>query len=173
MKTHTEQHLAANYMGAVAHLLSGRSGRHAEFIEKVELILSGNEPHALQLMQFNQRVRQTGRPTIWMHLSADAPSCPQIGLVVRSGEQVFSIENCYLWSTPNGGTTHLVPDNFQMGSFVFDDDLRLHHLPRPPARSFKAAQNGMIRAYVALRRIETEQLERGEEFSLPQFAKAA
>ncbi|WP_344691163.1 hypothetical protein [Sphingomonas cynarae] len=66
-----------------------------------------------------------------------------------------------------------MPDNFQMGSFVFDDDLRLHHLPKPPARSFKVAHKGIVRAYVELRRIEASQIDRGEEFSLPQLAKAA
>ncbi len=171
MKKHTDQQLAANYMGALAHLLSGGAGRHVEFIDKVELIISGSEPHAMQLMQFNQRVRQTGRPVIWIHIAADVPNVPQIGLVARSGEQVFTIEYCCLWSTPNGRTTHLVPDNFKTGSFVFDDELRLQHRSKAPAGSFKAAEKGMIRAYSNLRRLEAEQLRRGDEFILPQLAR--
>lgn len=173
MTTRTDQQLAANYMGAVAHLLGGRSGKHEEFIDKVELILSGREPDAMQLMQFNHRVRTTGRPVIWIHLMPEAPQVPLIGLVARSGEQVFTIEHCSLWSTPNGKVTRLVPDNFQMGAFQFDADLHLQHLPKPPARSFEAARNGMIRAYTRLRRLEAEQLDRGDVFALPELAKAA
>lgn len=173
MTAHTDQQLAANYMGAVAHLLGGRPGNHAEFIDKVELIFSGSEPEAMQLMQFNERVRRTGRPVIWIHLMEDTPNMPLIGLVARSGEQVFTIEHCWLWSTPNGKVTCLVPDNFQMGAFQFDAGLRLQHLPKPPARSFEAARNGMVRAYTRLRRLEAEQLERGDVFTLPEHAKAA
>ena len=127
----------------------------------------------MQLMQFNHRVRSTGRPVIWIHLMPDAPHVPLIGLVARSEEQVFTIEHCCLWSTPNGKVTRLVPDNFQMGAFQFDADLKLQHLPKPPARSFEAARNGMVRAYTRLRRLEAEQLERGEVFALPELAKAA
>jgi len=174
MKKFTDQELAANYMGAVAHFFSGEPGRHAEFIDKVELILSGNEPHALQLMQFQGRVRTTGRPVIWIHHTAEAPNMPTIGLVALSDDdQVYMIEMCLLWSTPNGKRTCLVPDNFKMGSFEFDDELRLIHLPKAPARNFSSATNGMVRAYRRLREIEVEQLKRGDVFDLPQLAKAA
>ncbi len=173
MTTRTDQQLAANCMGAVAHLLGGRPGLNAEFIDKVELILSAHEPHALNLMQFCDRVRRTGRPTIWMHLAEGHENIPSIGLVARSGGQAIAFEQCWLWSTPNGKVTHLIPDNFKMGSFVFDADLRLRHLPKPPMRNYDTAQKGMIRAYLALCRIETEQLARNAEFRLPQLATAA
>ena len=174
MTEFTSQQLAANYMAAIAHLLGGEPGRHEEFIDKVELILSGNEPHALQLMQFYGRVRATGRPVIWIHHSEDAPNVPSIGLVALSGDdQVFTIEMCLLWSTPSGKRTYLVPDNFKMGSFEFDDELRLIHQPKLPARSFSAAKTGMVRAYRRVREIEAEQLKRGDIFELPQLVKAA
>lgn len=38
MSEDENQKLAANYMGAVAHLLGGRPGCHADFIDKVELM---------------------------------------------------------------------------------------------------------------------------------------
>lgn len=173
MTKFTDQQLAANYMGAVAHFLGGRPGRHAEFIEKVEVLLSGSEPHAMQLMQFTGRVRSSGRPVIWIHHMEGAPGVPLIGLVAQSGEQTYTIENCVLWSSPNDRTVSLVPDNFKMGSFEFDDALRLRHRPKAPAGSFRAAQTGMIRAYRRLREIEREQLERGDTFTLPQLVRAA
>lgn len=173
MTKFTEQQLAANYMGAIAHCLGGRPGRHEEFIARVEVILSGNEPHAMQLMQFTSRVRQTGRPVIWIHHMEDAPGVPLIGLVASAGDQVFTIENCMLWSPPNGRTTQLVPDNFKMGAFAFDDELRLNHLPKAPARNLDAARNGIVRAYRRLRQVEVDQLERGDVFALPQLARAA
>jgi len=173
MTNYTDQQLAANYMGAIAHLLGGSPGRHQEFIKKVELILSGNEPHALQLMQFTGRIRATGRPMIWIHHTKEAPQMPLIGLVAQAGDQVYTIENCMLWSTPNGRTTHLIPDNFKMGAFEFDGELRLNHLPKAPARSIQAARTGIVRAYRRLLQLEQEQLGRGDVFVLPQLAKVA
>ncbi|MBX9816214.1 MAG: hypothetical protein K2X76_16060 [Sphingomonas sp.] len=169
----SDQQLAANYMGAVAHLLGGAPGRHLEFIDKVELILSGSEPHALRLMQFTKSVRETGRPVIWIHHTKETPQIPQIGLVAQAGAQVHVIENCMLWSTPNGLTTRLVPDNFRTGAFEFDDQLRLNHRSKAPARSIQGARAGIVRAYRRLLQLEQEQLERGEAFALPQLAKAA
>jgi hypothetical protein len=173
MKTHTDQQLAANYMGAVAHLLGGRPGRFAEFIDKVELILSGQEPHAAGLMRFRDAVRDTGRPVIWMHVSADAPNVPLIGLVAQAGHQCLVVEHCCLWSTPNGKLTRLVPDSFKMGAFQFDRHLNLIHQPKPPTLDYADATNGMIRAYSCLRRLEAEQLARGDRFELPELATAA
>ncbi len=173
MTIRNERQIAANYMGAVAHLLGGQPGRHQEFIQKVELILSGNEPHAMQLMMFAEAVRRTGRPLIWICHSEDAPHVPSIGLVAMAGDQVFTIENCMLWMSANGDRACLIPDNFKFGAFKFDDDLRLRHMKKAPARNHKSATAAMSRAYVRLREIETEQRERGDAFSLPELAKAA
>jgi hypothetical protein len=173
MSTTNDQQIAANYTGAVAHILSGKPGRHAEFIQKVELILSGNEPHAMQLMQFSDRVARTGRPVIWIYHSAASLGVPQIGLVALSGGQVYMIENCWLWA-PNGrGRAHLIPDNFAFGAFRFDDQLRLRRAPTPPVRTFEAARPKIVDTYVRLREIEAEQRQRGEAFLLPVLAKAA
>lgn len=173
MTAFTDQQLAANYMGAFAHLLGGRPGCHQEFIAKVELILSGNQPHIMQLMQLSGWVRETGRPVIWIHHWPDAPHVPQIGLVAIADDQVYAIENCMLWTSPNSRVTQLVPDDFKMGAFQFDDALRLRHLPKAPARSISAAETGISHAYVQLRQLEAEQLKRGDIFVLPELAKAA
>lgn len=167
------QQIAANYMGAVAHLLSGRPGRDQEFIQKVQVILSGSEPHAIQLMSFAQTVRRTGRPVIWICHSLDAPHVPSIGLVAMVGEQAFTIENCMLYMPAAGDRACLVPDNFKFGAFKFDDDLRLRHLPKAPSKNHKSATASMSRAYVRLREIEVEQWKRNEVFPLPELAKAA
>lgn len=169
MSTIKNQKIAANYMGAIAHALSGGAGRHREFIDKVELILSGAEPRALQLMQFTNRVRETGCPVLWIHQSADAPGVPRIGLVARDSGQVYSIENCMLWMRAGGDRLQLVPDSFAMGAFRFDDKLRLRHLANAPAKNFDAAVPGMMRAYSRVRDIEVEQRKRGDVFSLPSY----
>jgi hypothetical protein len=168
-----DRRIAANYMGAVAHLLGGHPGRHGEFIKKVELILSGREPHAFQLMQFGDSVRRTGRPVIWIHHMHDVPNVPQIGLVALDGGRLHVIENCMLWMSHSDSRARLVPDNFTLGAFRFDDQLRLRHTPKAPARSFNADSPSMSRAYVRLRAIEAEQRERGDEFALPELAQAA
>lgn len=167
------QKIAANYMAAVAHLLGGRSGLHDEFIRKVELILSGSEPHALQLMQFSETVRRTGRPVIWIHHPEDWNNFPQIGLVALAGEQVFMIENCVPWMRASDDRAHLIPDCYKMGAFRFDDDLRLQYFRKSPASGFKSAIKSIARAHIRLREIETVQRERGDVFTLPQLAKAA
>ena len=173
MTKFTDQQLAANYMGAVAHVLSGEPGRLDEFIDRVELILSGDEPHALRLLQLHGRVQHTGRPVIWIHHMKDGTGVPLIGLVAPAGDQIYTIENCMLWTSPNGKTTQLVPDNFKMGAFSFDKELRLKHFSKAPARNLKAAETGIVRAYRRLRQIENDQLQRGDVFALPELAKAA
>lgn len=165
--------IAANYMGAVAHLLGGKPGRYAEFIAKVELLLSANAPHARQLMQFTTSVQQTGRPVIWIHHSAGMPHQPQIGLVAICDGRTYFIENCMLWQSSRNSRAVLVPDSFSLGAFRFDDDLQLRHASKAPARSFAAAERRMVNTYSRLLEIEREQRVAGEMFTLPQLAKAA
>lgn len=169
----TEQQRVANYMGAFAHLLSGRAGRHAEFIDKVEIIVSGAEPHALQLMQFTAGCRLTGRPTLWIRPNPEIPNVPEIGLVANVDGQARIYENCMLWLRSDGDRAMLVPDNFRFGAYRFDDNLQLKFIAKAPARSFKRAEPGMIHAYDRLADLEHKQLERGDIFALPQLAKAA
>ncbi len=173
MSEDENQKLAANYMGAVAHLLGGRPGCHADFIDKVELILSGSEPHAMQLMQFTDTVRRTGRPVIWIHHPEAWDGMPQIGLVAMAGGQTFTVENCMLWMRASDDRAHLIPDNFKMGAFRFDDDLHLRHVRKSPASSYGSAKTSLVRAYSRLREIEHEQRLRGDAFPLPQLARAA
>jgi hypothetical protein len=173
MPTVNDQQIAANYMGAVAHLLGGRPGRDQEFIQKVELILSGSEPHTMQLMMFAKTVQRTGRPVVWICHSAEAPHVPSIGLVAMAGDQAFTIENCMLWMSATSDRACLIPDNFKFGAFKFDDELRLRHMRKAPAQNHKSSAASMSRAYIRLREIEAAQRERGEVFSLPELAKAA
>lgn len=168
-----DQKIAANYMAAIAHLLSGRPGRNEEFIEKVDLLLAGNMPDIWQLMQFTSRVRETGRPVIWIHYAEDCPFMPFIGLVASIGGQIYSIENCVLWKSATESRARLIPDDFKMGAFRFDDDLRLRHAPKAPARNLTAAEASIVRANEQLREIEAAQRERGDVFALPELAKAA
>lgn len=51
MTSMTDQQRIGNFMGALSHLLCGKPGRDAEFIRKTQLVVSGAEPHTLQLMQ--------------------------------------------------------------------------------------------------------------------------
>lgn len=169
----TDQQRAANYMGAIAHLLGGRPGAAAAFIERVELILSGDEPDALQLMQFRQRSLVSGRPVLWVHVAQENPTVPSIGLVVPVDDQVRIFENCMLWIGAEGGRARLVPDSFDWGAYRFDDELRLRHVAKAPAKSFDAAKAGMARAYRRLLKLEVEQIERGGELPLPELARAA
>lgn len=169
----TDQQRAANYMAALAHLLGGRPGRHAEFIERVELILSGDEPDVLQLMQFTGRALTTGRPVLWVHVARDNLTVPSIGLVAPVDGQARVFENCVLWVGTEGGRARLVPDSFEWGAYRFDDVLRLRHVGRAPARSFETATAGMVRAYRRLIRLEIDLIERGGTLPLPELAKAA
>lgn len=163
------QRQVANYMGALAHALGGRPERHLEFIDKVELILSGDPPNPVQLMRFADRVRTSGRPLLWIHHSEDVPTIPDVGLVARAFGTVHVFENCAMHLAADDDRIRLVPDNFRMGAFRFDDELRLRHTARAPAVSYDAAQDRIVDAYVRLRRIEAEQLDRGDVFALPQL----
>ena len=173
MTSFTDQQRAANCMGSFAHLLSGSAGRHPEFIDKVDIILSGAEPHAWQLLQLAPRVSKTRRPLLWVHYTEDYPAMPQIGLVAMHGGQTYVIENCALWMAPSGDRARLVPDDFKMGSFLFDDELRLQRLKKAPAKDVERAAPGILRAYNRLLDLQIEQYERGEVFSLPELHKAA
>jgi hypothetical protein len=169
MNTFENQKTAANYMGALAHALGGRPGRHREFIEMVEVILSGSPADGLELTQFVDQVREDGRPVLWLHQSADTPNVPDIGLVIRVGSQVKVFENCMLCAPRGRGPLQLVPDCFNMGAFRFDEKFRLRHLERAPASDFETASESMIRAYVQLRAIEAAQRARGDVFELPTY----
>ncbi|MCP3732694.1 hypothetical protein M9978_19940 [Sphingomonas sp. MG17] len=168
-----QQEAVAQYMGAFAQLLSGQPGRHDEFIDKVDLLIAGSEPNALRLMQFTNRVRTTQRPVIWIHFMHEEPNVPQIGLVAAAGGQVHIMENCMLWLSKRDSRARLVPDSFKLGAYQFDDELRLRRLQKAPARNFKAARPAMIRAYDRLLEIQAEQRQRGDEFRLPELARAA
>ena len=173
MANDNDQKLAANYMGAIAHALGGRRGRHREFMEKVELILSAYAPNAFTLMQFVGEVRRTGRPVLWFHIDSETPNFPHVGLVAKSGDQVYTVEMCLLWVPEKGGRATLIPDNFETGSFRFDDKLNLRHSRQTPIAEFNAATPGMVRAYSRLRELEHEQLLNGDSFVLPQLVRQA
>ena len=110
---------------------------------------------------------------LWVHHSRDMPQLPQIGLVAHGGDQVYFIESCMLWMSPKEDRASLIPDSFEMGAFRFDDQLQLHHTPKAPARSFKAAEAAMARAYRKLHSIALEIEQHGAEASRLHQAVAA
>lgn len=114
-----------------------------------------------------------GSPRLWVHVNPEVPQVPQIGLVVPIDGQTRIFEACMLWYASKGDRTRLVPDSFTYGAYRFDDDLGLRHVAKAPARTFKAAEPGMILAYRCLREIEAKQLDRTETFKLPELARAA
>lgn len=168
-----DQHLVANYTGALAHLLGGRTGRQKAFVQNVSPIISGTEPSGEVLMHFANHVRRTRRPVLWVGLVQDKVNVPAIGLVAMVDKKLQIVEHCMLWMSETGDRALLVPDNFRFGAFRFDRNFNLRFLPRAPSRSFEAAEVSMSRAYVRLREIEADQLMRGDVFDLPQLAKAA
>ena len=168
-----DQHLVANYTGALAHLLGGCPGCQRAFIQNVSPIISGTEPSGEMLMQFANHVRRTRRPVLWVGLAQDRVNVPAIGLVAMVGKNLQIVEHCMLWMSETGDRALLVPDNFRCGAFLFDRNFNLRFLPKVPSRSFEAAASAMSRAYVRLREIEADQLMRGEVFDLPQLARAA
>lgn len=172
MSSFTDQQRVANFMAALATLLCGKPGRHAEFIQKVELIVSGVEPNALQLMQVAPTLRATGHPLVWVH-PTDNPNVPRVGLAALCGGQSFLIESCMLWMGPGDDRASLVPDAFTLGSFRFKNDLKPRYSRRAPAASFEEATAGMVRAYDRLLELQMKQRERGDFFELPVLRKAA
>lgn len=44
MTSISDQQRIGNFMGALSHLLCGKPGRHAEFIRKIQVVVSGAEP---------------------------------------------------------------------------------------------------------------------------------
>ena len=168
-----QQKRIANYLAAFAHLLGGQPGRFTEFRDKVDIMLSGSAPHAFGLMQFASRVQTTGRPRLWVHQSAECPTVPQIGLVAQMGGGMHYIESCMLCLTGEDDRATLVPDGFNLGAYRFDHALNLEHITEPPASTFEAADEEMVRAYNRLIAIQTDQWERGDIFDLPHLAQAA
>lgn len=167
----TDQQRVGNFMGALSHLLCGKPRRHAEFIRKVELIVSGTEPHAMQLLQAEPTLRRTGTPLLWVQPTENV-HVPRIGLAALCGNQAFFVENCALWMAPGDDRARLVPDSFDMGAFQLKSDLRLRYSRKAPA-TFDDAMPGMVRAYDRLLDLQIRQRERGDVFELPVLQKAA
>lgn len=172
MTTVTDQQRVANFMGALSHLLCGKPGRQSEFNRRAEVIVSGLEPHAMQLMQVAPILRSTGVPLIWIH-PTDNPHRPRIGLAALCGGQSFFVESCMLWMGPGDDRASLVPDSFGLGAFRFKNDLKLRYSQRAPAKTFEDGMSGMVRAYERLLDIQVRQAERGQTFELPELCQAA
>lgn len=172
MNSINDQQRIGNFMLALSHLLCGKPGRDAEFIRKIQLVVSGAEPHAVQLMQAEPTLRRTGIPLIWIH-PTENPHVPRIGLAALCGGQAFFVEQCMLWMAPGDDRAHLVPDSFGLGAFHFKNDLRLRYSRKSPAATFENATPGMVRAYDRLLELQIKQRERGDVFELPQLMRAA
>ena len=162
---------AAKYMSAVARLLSGDDA-YPRFIGKVNVMLGGAPINLMNLMHWGGHVRAGGRPIIHFSMSGEH-SLPTVSLVAETNGRLHVIEMCMLWMGPADRRAQLVPDSFKMGAFALDDRLTLRHLTRAPARSFKAGEPGMIRAYDRLAELVAEQLERDQALPMPELLKAA
>ena len=165
--------MVANQIAALAQLLTGKAGRFDGLRDAADLIVGGTRPTAASLMQFRPHVFQSGRPTLWIHNDPELPNMPVIGLASEVMGRFHVIENCMLSLRPNGRRAVLVPDSFKFGSYKFRSDLRLIHSARAPAADYDTGQADIIRAYVRLAEIQTEQWDRGDVFSLPTLVKAA
>ncbi len=168
-----QQKRIANYLAAFSHVLSGRPGRFTEFRDRVDIMLGGSAPHVWGLMQFIDRVQETGRPLIWVHQPVENPQFPQIGLVVEVDDGMHFVENCMLCFAGEDDRATLVPDSFDRGSYRFDNALNLRRSADAPTPDFDCADGGVVRAYKQLNSIQAEQWERGDVFDLPHLAKAA
>ncbi len=168
-----QQRRIANYLAALAHLLTGKSGRFEEFIEKIELVVSGSPTNLHSLVQLGPWVRTTGRTLLWIHETQANPLIPDIALATLRGNQFQCFENCMLWMGPNEDRASLVPDNNLYGSFQFGDDLTLRHDANAPDKSFGPALPAQKRAYDRLHSINAEQGRRGDKFPLPETTKVA
>lgn len=171
MTSVTDQQRIGNFMAALSHLLCGKPGRHAEFIRKAEVVVTGAEPHAMALMQAEPTLRRTGIPLIWIH-PTENPHVPRIGLAALCGGQAFFVESCMLWMEAGDDRARLVPDSFDLGAFHFKNDLRLRYSRKSPT-TFDDATPGMVRAYDRLLELQITQRERSEAFELPVLQKAA
>lgn len=172
MNSINDQQRIGNFMLALSHLLCGKPGRNAEFIRKTQVVVSGAEPHAMQLMQAEPILRQTGVPLIWIQ-PTENPHLPRIGLAALCGGQSFFVESCMLWMAPGSDRACLVPDGFSLGAFHFKNDLKIRYSRKSPAASFDDATPGMVRAYDRLLDLQIKQRERGDGFELPQLMQTA
>lgn len=163
-----QQKVIANYMAAVAQLLTGSAKRFQEFNDKVQLICGGGPVHALNLLKWGDHVRATGRPILYFHATAEAPTVPQIALVSCIDGHLRVIENCMLTLGKNDRRARLVPDGFNLGAYVLGNDLTLRFLKRAPAKDYESAGDDMVRAYQRLIDLEAEQWEKGVIHPLPE-----
>lgn len=173
MKIIEQQQRVANFLAALAHLLTGKSGRFKEFREHADMTLAGASPCYRNLAYFSSQFRKPGRPLLWVHFSQENPSVPEIGLVTDVGSQKHYVENCILYLPKNADRAFLVPDGFKMGAYRFDNALNLRYRQNAPRQTFEAAREDVIRAYQRLSSVQAEQWDRGDVFDLPFHAKAA
>jgi hypothetical protein len=168
-----QQRRVGRFMTAVARTLAGDGSTLEDFTDRAELVVGGSLVDAPTLMQWAARTERSGRPIILFSPSG-ADTVPHVTLVARVDGQTHIVENCMLWMGKNDGRARLVPDNFQLGTFVFKDNLELLHLRRPPARNIDAAMPGMTRAYARLFETEVAIRKSGENTPMPSvLGKAA
>lgn len=151
---------AAAYMAAIARTLSNADVDLEAFIDRVELIVSGSTVNLITLLHWAAHVRATGLP-ILLFSPHDASGMPQIALVADVDGRTNVVENRLLWMVGESNRVHLIPDNFEMGAFVLEDDLRFRRVEHAPERNFEHAVSGIKRAYARLEAFDIQQTERG------------
>lgn len=167
-----QQRRVAGYMRAIARLLAGADVRHETFLDRVQLLVGGSAANLPTLLHWGDHVRRTGVPILLFSPGAE-PRVPQVTLVSHIDGHTHTVENCMLWMAPGDNRAHLVPDGFNYGAFILDADLRFRRVGRAPARDFKRATPGMVRAYDRLLELEIEQRRSGSELPLPSLLRKA
>ena len=149
----------AGYMAAVERLLGGPAAIGHAFRNNVELIVAGSAANFPTLLEWGSRTRRTGLPMLLFSPTSE-PIVPLVSLIAYVDGRTHIIESCMLWMSTRADRALLIPDSFDMGAFSFDDELKLRHRPKAPARSFEAAMSGMRRAYNRLLDLEIEERPR-------------
>ena len=117
----TLEQSAANTMMAVAHLLTGQPDR-LNALSKHMAIIVGAPLAMCDLMNWGERVRQTGRPIIHISWPDMTLPVPRIALAYKAGEQVQLFESCSLWQ-PESGFAIGRPDDPTLLKVAEEDDL--------------------------------------------------
>lgn len=168
MRNYSDEQKAANIQIAVAHLLTGKPGQF-ENVNRNLAITVGQQLDCFNLANLTHFVQASKRNILNFAFVEEHPYVPIISLVYVSEDgQPMAVENCMLWLPQSGGRCWLIPDNNQWGAFRIDDEFKLRHHPRLPAKGKKATFAGRVRAYERLAQITIDQLIDGCDLPAPQ-----
>lgn len=173
MTDRTPGEVAAHFITAIGHLLIGSPGQQTELNQQLAIICGAPVP-TLNLVQWTDWVRRSGCDIVHFSFHDDCNGVPTIAMVfVADDGRSFVFEHCWLWLPQSGGRCWLIPDGDDWGAYRLDDDLKLCHHPRAPARGKKARRDGYVRAHRRFADILDEQRSSGVELPLPERLRFA